>query len=390
MTEGQPQLVIHSGAFKTATSAVQTILISSAEMLLSEQGILVPHTLSRPLQGVGEAGARSHNMLGHLVKSLRSRDEGAEDRLKTQLAMLAQEIRSSGAQRAVISAELLTNIDETSATVIRDALRGFDLRVVYSVRRVDEYFESLARQQLKLKNVSEKVEPPYRTPFTGLISWANVLGDAAVTALVYGYPSREAAVTNTLSAMGVQDAAGLVGENLVRNPSLQADGVLLRRALTRYAKKAGLDPSSRTLREDIVHRAYRLQDRLDTLKPLHVYSKGERLALFDATLAAHKEIARRFLSPEQSEIFLARKPIEALVDSGTPHWNNAEVMQIVDELGKFVLEHPEAIVPPSDSELEELRKAFRLARRRNARLRDQVTVLEAQLGEKRPPQKGND
>lgn len=390
MVEGSQQLVIHSGAFKTATSAVQTILMNNSELLLKEQGILVPHTFSRPLQGVGEEGARSHNQLGHLVKGLRSGEDGAENRLTTELSRLADEIRNSGAQKAVLSAEMLTSIDEASASVIRDGLREFDLRVVYSVRRVDEYVESLARQQLKLKNASARIAPPYATPFGGLFAWARVLGDEAVTVLVYGYPSRVTAVRDTLRAIGVDDTTNLVGEDVVRNPSLHADGVLLRRALTRYTKKVGLDASTRALREDIVRRVYRFEAQLDTLKPLQVYSKEERLAIFDATREEHEAIARRFLSREQQATFLARDAIEALDDSSAPKWDDGEVMQIVDELCKFVLEHPSDNAPISEPELERLRKGFRVARKRNAQFRDRIRELETQLEGETVPQEEND
>jgi hypothetical protein len=388
MVEGRQQLIIHSGAFKTATSAVQIMLMNNAELLLRKHGVLVPHTLSRPLVGVGTAGARSHNLLGHLVKDFRANRDDVRDRLVSGLASLADEIRDSGAPTAVISAEMLTGIDEASAIVIRDCLRQFDLRIVYSVRRVDEYFESLARQQFKLKSASGKVMPPYTSPFGGLISWANVLGDDAVSVLVYGFPARTTAVRDVFRAMGIDISEGLIGENLVRNPSFHADGVLLRRALTRYTERVGLDASSRSLREDIVRRVYRLEARLDNLKPLQVYSKAERLAIFDATAAAHEDIARRFLSKEQAAVFLARDAIEALDDSEPPHWNDGEVMQIVDELCRFVLEHPRDNAPISESELEQLRKGFRIARKRNAQFRDRIKELEARLGDTGEPQEG--
>jgi hypothetical protein len=384
MAESRQQLVIHSGAFKTATSAVQMILNKNADMLLREHGILIPRTFSRPLQGVEGEEARSHNQLGHAVNKFRRGEDGAEEKLHAGLARLADEIRASGSPRAVISTEMLTGIDEPSATVIRDSLREFDLRVVYSVRRVDEYVESLARQRLKFKNVTQKVKPPYETPFTGLLSWAKVLGDPAMDVLVYGHPSRKTAVFNILLAIGIEDPAGLVGDNPVRNPSLQADGLLLRRALTRFVTEIGHDVSRSGLREPIVRRAYRLEARLERLKPLLVYGKAERLAIFDATLLSHKEIARRFLSPEQSEIFLARSAIEALDECKVARWEQSEVLSLVDELARFALEHLSTIASRGHA-LDHLRQEFRVARRRNAQLRARIKELEAQLGADTPP-----
>jgi hypothetical protein len=139
-----------------------------------------------------------------------------------------------------------------------------------------------------------------------------------------------------------------------------------------------------------VRRVYRLEARLDKPRPLQVYSKEERLAIFDATFEAHEDIAHRFLSPEQAAVFLARDAIEAIEDSGPPHWDDGEVMQIVDELCRFVLEHPRENAPISDSELEHLRKGFRVARKRNAQFRDRIKELQARLGEEGEPQEGTD
>ncbi len=315
-------------------------------MLSREHGLLVPKTFSRPLQGVHEEGARSHNQLGHAVIRLCRGEEGAAEQMQAGLATLAEEIRASGLPRAVISSEMLTAIDEASATVIQKALREFDLRVVYSVRRVDEYLESIARQRLKFKNVLKKNSVSSGTPFSGLLSWAEVLGDGSIDVLVYGYPSRDAAVFNTLLAIGIADPAGLVRDNPVRNPSLHADGVLLRRALTRFATKVGHDVVKGGLREDIVRRAYQLENRLEKLKPLPVYKKAERLALFDATGPVHEEIARRFLTPEQSEVFLARSGIEALDEIAPARWGASEVLSVVDELAAFAVEQLSSISPP--------------------------------------------
>jgi phage shock protein A len=118
---------------------------------------------------------------------------------------------------------------------------------------------------------------------------------------------------------------------------------------------------------------------------LLVYGKAERLAIFDATLPSHEEIARRFLSPEQSEIFLARSAIEALDEWEPARWEASEVLSVVDELANFALEHLSTI-GPQDQALDHLRKEFRVARRRNAQLRDRIKQLEAQLGADTPPE----
>ncbi len=378
MAEKRQQLVIHSGAYKTATSAVQMILNRNAEILSREHGLLVPKTFSRPLQGVHEENARSHNQLGHAVNKFRRGEEGAKEQLQQGLAKLAEEMRTSGLPRAVISTEMLTGIDAASATLIQEAMKDFALRVVYSVRRVDEYVESLARQRLKFKNVLRKNNVSGGTPFSGLLSWADVLGDGSIDVLVYGYPSRDEAVFNTLLAIGVEDPAHLVRDNPVLNPSLQADGVLLRRALTRFATAIGHDVVKEGLREDIVKRAYGLESRLEHLKPLPIYDKAERLALFDATLPSHEEIARRFLTLEQSTVFLARSAIESLDESAPAQWSESEILSVVEELANFAVEQLNYI-PPSDQTLNQLRKKFRLARRKNTQFQNRIKVLEARL-----------
>jgi hypothetical protein len=273
---------------------------------------------------------------------------------------------------------MLTGIDEASVSLIQEALKEFTLRVVYSVRRVDEYVESLARQRLKFKNVFSKNSLSSGTPFSGLLSWADVLGDGSIDVLVYGHPSRDKAVLNTLLAIGVEDPAYLVRDNPVLNPSLQADGVLLRRALSRFATGIGHDVVKEGLREDIVQRAYGLESRLEHLKPLPIHNKAERLALFDATLPSHEEIARRFLTPEQSAVFLARSAIESLDESAPAQWDVSEILSLVDELANFAVEQLNYI-PPSDRTLNLLRKKLRNSRRKNAQFQNRIKVLEARL-----------
>jgi hypothetical protein len=169
-----------------------------------------------------------------------------------------------------------------------------------------------------------------------------------------------------------------VRDNPVLNPSLQADGVLLRRALSRFATGIGHDVVKEGLREDIVQRAYGLESRLEYLKPLPIHNKAERLALFDATLPSHEEIARRFLTPEQSAVFLARSAIESLDESAPAQWDVSEILSLVDELANFAVEHLNYI-PPSDLTLNQLRKKLRVARRKNAQFQNRIKVLEARL-----------
>lgn len=374
------EIVIHSGAFKTATSAVQTLLFTQASRLLREQRVLIPKSLSRPLQGVDDEGARSHNRLGHLVRAFRRGESDAEKALRENLGKLVREIEEHEVDRVIVSTEMLTRIDSLSAQVIAEMLSDFDLRVVYSVRRVDDYLESYARQQLKFKDTFERLDPEDETPFSGLLAWAETLGEQAVTVLVYGHPNRESAVTDTLQAMGVREPEQLVGDNPVRNPSLDANGLMVRRALSRLCTATGRNPADPDVREAIIRMSYAFSGVSGHRRPLNVYSRSERLEVFDATRRAHEEIARRFLDGAQAHAFLDRAAIERMSDTTAPNWSEDEILAMVDVLGEFAVEHLPSVVGPDEAELVRVRRNFRVARRRNQELRQRVQELEARSG----------
>lgn len=375
-----PEIVLHAGAFKTATSAVQTALFRHREMLRGEFGIYLPDTFARRLQGVREEDARAHHLLGHAVRRVeRGQDDGSG--LRAGLDELAAEVRNSGAPTSIVTTELLTRCGPKACEVIRDALRGFDLRVVYSVRRVDEYLESLAKQELKFNDAVQKTQSLGRTPFSGLMHLGHALGDTCVTTLLYGYPSRSTAVVDTLRALGVGEPERIIEDNPMRNPSLTADSLLLRRALHRALPQA-VEQRRKGLQSEMVRAAYDFDASLEHSKPLRIYTKAERLALFDQTLDDHRALASRFLDAERTAAFLDRASIEALPDIREPAWSADEVLEFVDATIRFLAERGDS--EPRDegtlaAELARVRKEFRQARRRNGALRAEIEALERQL-----------
>lgn len=369
------RIVIHSGAYKTATSAVQTTLFANRDQLLSEQGLLVPETYSSRLAGVPDPNASSHNGLGHLVAASRSGADGAEERLRESLVTLAAEVRESGARSAVVSSEMLTGMPTREAAVIRDQLSDFDLRVVYSVRKVDDYLTSVALQRLKLEGDMHRHQPPYVTPFGGLLRWADVLGDDALTVLVYGFPSRSAAVVQTLEALGVDEAEKIVRDNPIHNPTLGGDGYVLRRLLNELTTCATERPLRRPLTEAIVARAYAFDASRANPKPLVAYSTEERLQMLEDTKEVHADIGARFLSPDASAAFLGVDDRDARIeDDVAPTWTVDEVAELADEIVGFLRDQPEVLAALGvDQAVQvEARRAARRAAQRESRLREEL------------------
>lgn len=141
--DAMKKVVIHVGQYKTGTTSIQKMMWSSRDELL-DNDVLYPEAFVRD---------SAHFLVTDLL-----RQEFRDKSLKVDFSSLREEIESSAAATAVISCEALSG-----ATVRRfapemmqymwrrlaDALIGFDVRVVFYVRRQDESVDSRIIQEIK-------------------------------------------------------------------------------------------------------------------------------------------------------------------------------------------------------------------------------------------------
>ena len=137
------KVIIHIGQYKTGSTSIQKLLWESRSELL-KNGILYPESFTRDC--------------AHFLVSDMLRIEYRNKDFYTDLVPLREEIENSSAGVAVISCESLSG-----ATVRRfapdmmmymwrrlaDLFEGYDVRIVFYVRRQDESIDSRIIQEIK-------------------------------------------------------------------------------------------------------------------------------------------------------------------------------------------------------------------------------------------------
>lgn len=143
----KPQLTLHIGTHKTATSTLQALMASQRDQLRA-QGILYPRTDRPPLPS-----RRKHAFLARLL-----RDGGHAFEL--MLTDLRAEVAASGCNRVLMSGEGLSGPTLRPDPLTLAALASaFDLTAVCFLRRQDMFAESLWNQRCKTGNESGGIEP---------------------------------------------------------------------------------------------------------------------------------------------------------------------------------------------------------------------------------------
>jgi hypothetical protein len=209
------KLIVHAGAFKTATSGLQVYLHSARDRLLSERRILYPQTGARRNFGSLNRHSVSHNLLFHVSKS--ASDPSGRDKLTETRRALRIEIGESGAETIVVSAEKLSltkQRDKRLFLALFDDLPVDEFFVVYSLRHFASFVESMTNQDLK---------NPLKWPVgiadgmdgTGMLRdidhWRNLVGPANVTSLYFDPIDHHGFCAEMLTALGcdAQDANSL-------------------------------------------------------------------------------------------------------------------------------------------------------------------------------------
>lgn len=137
------RVIIHAGQYKTGSTSIQKMMWSSRKALL-KHGVLYPESFVRD---------SAHFLITDLL-----RQEFRDSSFSVDLQPLREELESSSANIAVISCEALSG-----ATVRRfapelmqymwgrlvDLFKGFEVRVVFYVRRQDESVDSRIIQEIK-------------------------------------------------------------------------------------------------------------------------------------------------------------------------------------------------------------------------------------------------
>jgi hypothetical protein len=169
-------VILHLGGAKCGSSAIQAYLKQNA-MALSERGVLVPGTgLNFDTEVTGE-------QIWYFEEAATEADGPA--RLRKDISGLMATAAEKGCRTVVISAENICN-HATLAPVLKQALAGCETRVVFYVRRQDDFLIS-SWQQWNLKRfasleafLDQKAASDARW-LAMILPWAEAFGDVAIT-----------------------------------------------------------------------------------------------------------------------------------------------------------------------------------------------------------------
>ena len=131
------RLILHIGANKTGTSAIQNYMLRNREYLL-ERGLLWPQT---GLVGVAHYGLASWLGFSHELDRL------GESELAKARHSFREEVKQSGAETVLVSCEHF--MLDRDVGPVRAFFDGFEVEVIVVLRRHDSWWPSLWAQAIK-------------------------------------------------------------------------------------------------------------------------------------------------------------------------------------------------------------------------------------------------
>jgi hypothetical protein len=318
------EIIIHAGAYKTATSSIQ-LLCNRHSDLLSKAGLLFPKTGFRPNAGSAAPDSGAHHQLVHLVKFPQA---GSSIQIALLRDRLRREIAGSSCNRILLSSELLT------ATTL-DVKRGFfdqfcaipeigSIRVKYAIRAPDDYLESISNQSIKFGRFPRISRRPIPFP-QDIADWKSLVGDN-VDVSYFSKRSADAFIRRFFDTLGVP--LNGVDTNVNDNQATSLKGYWIRQIAFHFARERGLigDRVSRARFFSILDELDRsiVSERLVILSPL------ERLAILREANGEMRGLAES-LSSEERKLLLAELDPERLADA-PPKNVNREPALTIDEV----------------------------------------------------------
>lgn len=282
-----PPVVIHAGAYKTATSTIQIILSQARQHLLSKQGLLYPRAGLRKNTGSADSHSRAHHPIIHAVL------KGDADGLSRLGARLDGEIAVGDAKRVVLSSELISFAPLDAKQALADFAAGPSGRrvsVVYSVRRVDDYMESMLNQSLKNGRIG-RLSPKPPAFAADIADWQRILGAEHVRVLWFSKAGYANYLRKALQACGCDPddpALDLIAHD---NPAMTHLGYVLRRIVFDHLKEHQIMPQ-REDRHRIGKELEKLERELGLATPRMVMmSSQQRLAALEVATQDMDRIA---------------------------------------------------------------------------------------------------
>ncbi|WP_342594306.1 hypothetical protein AAGT95_14665 [Salinicola lusitanus] len=167
-----PDIYIHAGAFKTATTSFQLLMNKNKNNLLSENGLLYLNTGLRKNLGSLDEYSMAHHTLFH---ASRAAENGHHLKHQQFKKLIEEEIFEKKPDSVIISTELLTSANITLMKQFINLFPNKNIKIIYAYRRPDLYIDSMNNQLLKQKgDIKQKVACPF---ISDLKKWAHLVGE---------------------------------------------------------------------------------------------------------------------------------------------------------------------------------------------------------------------
>lgn len=228
-------LILHIGMHKTGSSAVQHFF-SRNRALLRSLGVFYP-------KSIGPDGRRQpkHNALFTAISH--EADDGAPHPMlgcsESLVQRLIEEISTSKAQTAVVSAEGFSGEKPAFAKALQPLGAEFDVRIVCFLRRPDEWVERFYRQMVLSRDVretrpiSEFLDDPatrLHLNYPLILSWwADAFGPTALRLGPYDDMAASSVMRQFLSLAGLPKWLGRLPHARARRNASATDHAVLAR-----------------------------------------------------------------------------------------------------------------------------------------------------------------
>lgn len=295
----QPVLYLHCGAFKTATSSIQSFGSIHRETLLRDYGILYPLAGGRVNAGVGlrdhpDVKSYGHHLLVH--HGLPDRPENRKGRrFRATVGAIRKEFEESGARKLFLSCELLTSCGAKLRRMILTEFSGFRIRILYSVRHAADYHESMNNQILSVrKEIGDSGNP---LPFLrNLDAWSAELGHENIRVFVFA-PSRfPDYIREFFDALETPGLTSFASGNMPKvNGSLSLEGIHILDLLNSFLPPWGEIKHPRRQKIDLM--VNDINGALSRRTPLITLDASERAAIDRINRPEMEELVRRYLKP---------------------------------------------------------------------------------------------
>ncbi|MFI8622636.1 hypothetical protein ACIGBN_16970 [Marinomonas sp. NPDC078689] len=197
-----PKFVLHVGRHKTGTTSVQHFLALNEDLLSKKYGILYPRI------GRHKRNNNHHSFFLPFITTGKPIDP-------TDVSLMMEEAVARRCHTVLLSSEVLSrpNLSDDQLQAIRAVFSGYEVEVIMSLRRQDDFQESRYAERVKkgLIGFSETIEDieAESLDYYGFVGrYAAIFGREAITITSYDRDKREGLLVRFLSILGIPSFDG--------------------------------------------------------------------------------------------------------------------------------------------------------------------------------------